>query len=725
MRVLVRFLTSSLTRRLLPLLVGAGLIAGFWPVLLRALGLGVALPVAVVLLLTWVIWKRRIPVFLRAWYRWLGIIALAAALLGILAFFKADDGTLEEFTFGGYVGTGIIGSPNAVGGLVVAVLVLAGIACIAPYFSQRAMYAGARGARRTIPLLKQTRDWSLNVADRLRDFYWRHPVHETVAYWIRSRRAPRVRSVRLLPPPSTFETPSRVEEELREVGTAPVEPARVEATQTRRAATLQMPLPTLGGWQLPSLELLNETAQTELTQGEVERRARKIEEALASYGVEARVVQVNVGPAVTQFGVEPGWDRRVRAIKERDRNGNVVTRSEEVSRTRVKVERISSLANDLALALAAPAVRIEAPIPGTSLVGIEVPNSAMGTVSVREVLEDPAFQKLSSRSKLAVALGKGTAGEVSFADLSKMPHLLIAGATGSGKTVCLNSIIVSLLMQNTPDDLRFVMIDPKRVELIAFNGIPHLMTAVVTESDRAVDILKWLEHEMDNRYRKLASVGMHNVERYNKSNKAGRPMPYLVVVIDELADLMLAKDDEVEPALCRLAQMGRAVGVHLVVATQRPSVDVITGLIKANFPTRISFAVVSQVDSRTVLDMVGAEKLLGRGDMLYLSPDAAKPKRLQGCLTTPDEIDRVVRFWREQARQQAEEIFSTSTPEVAGQDDPLLQQARQLARQHSQISASFLQRQLRIGLARAQRLMQQLENDGTGTPKQSEQTEET
>jgi S-DNA-T family DNA segregation ATPase FtsK/SpoIIIE len=722
--IVIRVLTSSWIRRLLPLLIAAGFIAGFWPSLVRALGLGFFLPMVAALLLTWLWWRRRIPRFLRAWNRWLGIAAYASALLGILAFFEAPEDSLMESSLGGYAGEAIIRSPDATGALIVAGLVVLGTACVAPYFSRRAVYKGARGAKKTAPVLKQAKDWGLNSIDRLREFYWKHPVHENVVYWLKSRRAPKVRGIDLPPPPTTFETPTKVEEELREIETAPAEPVPAGPPKTPRATTPQMPLPMLGRWQLPSIQLLNETAQTELTQGEVEKRARKIEEALASYGVEARVVQMNVGPAVTQFGVEPGWDRRVKAVKEKDKEGNVVTRSEEVSRTRVKVERISSLANDLALALAAPSIRIEAPVPGTSLVGVEVPNSAMGTVSVREVLEDSSFQKLSSRSRLAVALGKGTAGEVAFADLSKMPHLLIAGATGSGKTVCLNSIIVSLLMHNIPDNLRFVMIDPKRVELIAFNGIPHLMTSVVTEGDKAVDILKWIEHEMDNRYRRLASVGMHNIERYNRSNKASKQMTYLVVVIDELADLMLARDDEVEPALCRLAQMGRAVGVHLVVATQRPSVDVITGLIKANFPTRISFAVVSQVDSRTVLDMVGAEKLLGRGDMLYLSPDASKPKRLQGCLTTPDEMERVVNFWREQARQQAAEIFSANTTEVSG-EDPLLDQARRLAREHTQVSASFLQRQLRVGLGRAERLMQQLQKEDAGKPEQPEREEET
>ena len=708
MGILIRILISSSTRPLFAFFLAAGLIIGFWHNLLRALGAGVILPMAVSLLVILVLSLRRIPTFLQPWNRWLGLFAFAAALLGSLAFFNptVDDRLTFSggFSGGGYGGLAIIRDQDAVGVLIVIGLVLVGIACVAPRFSWRALFTGARGvksgAERTISVLHRLSEWESEAIDRLRQRFGKQPADETAVYRVKKRRRP-----------STSETATGMEEE-----TAPGAARRGVAG---KGATGQLALPLLGRWQLPSIELLNETARAELRRGEVEKRARMIEEALASYGVEARVVQMNVGPAVTQFGVEPGWDRKIKEIKKKDRNGNVVVKPEEISRTRVKVERITSLANDLALALAAPSIRIEAPVPGTSLVGIEVPNSAMGTVSVREVLENAAFQKIGSRSKLAIALGKGTAGELVAADLAKMPHLLIAGATGSGKTVCLNSIIISLLMHNIPDELRFVMIDPKRVELIAFNGVPHLATPVVTEGEKAVDVLKWLEHEMDSRYRRMASVGSQNIERYNKSSKGAKQMHYLVVVIDELADLMLFKSrsDDVEPLLCRLAQMGRAVGIHLIVATQRPSVDVITGLIKANFPTRVSFAVVSQVDSRTILDVVGAEKLLGRGDMLYLPTDAAKPKRLQGCLTTPEEMERVVRFWREQARLQAAEIFEVG-PEMVSGEDPLLDEARRLAREHKQISLSFLQRQLRIGLARAERLMRQLQSEGLGEPDQ-------
>lgn len=529
-------------------------------------------------------------------------------------------------------------------------------------------------------------------------FYSQHSVHQPLLNWIgKRRRVPEI-SERV---PSPYQPVIKPPPEAKEVKITPREAPKVTP------ALLPVPFP--GSWQLPSLDLLDEMAEVELSQAEVERRARLIEEALASYGVEAKVVQINVGPTITQFGVEPGWDRKYKEVKERDRNGNLKVRIEELSRTRVKVERITSLANDLALALAAPSIRIEAPVPGKSIVGVEVPNSAMRLVSLREVMESNAFQKLSSKSKLALALGKGTASEIVVGDLAKMPHLLIAGTTGSGKTVCLSSVIASLLMNNTPDELQFIMIDPKRVELIAFNGVPHLMTPVITEKEKAVEVLKWGSQEMENRYRRLASIGAHNIEAYNRSSKAEKQMPYLIFTIDELADLMMTRSEEVEPLLCRLAQMGRAIGIHLVVATQRPSVDVVTGLIKANFPTRISFAVASQVDSRTILDCAGAERLLGRGDMLYLTPEIAKPKRLQGCFGSPEEIERLVIFWGNQSQAQPAEAFAYTTKEA---QDPLLEQARLLAREHKQISASFLQRQLRIGYPRAAQLMQLLQEEG-------------
>ena len=469
---------------------------------------------------------------------------------------------------------------------------------------------------------------------------------------------------------------------------------------------------TSDGWRLPPVDILDYTPEVEYGEADNEARARMIEEALGSYGVEAAVVQINAGPTVTQFGVEPGWDRRVKEVKEKDKEGNTTSKQVETGRTRVKVDRISSLANDLALALAAPSIRIEAPIPGKSLVGIEVPNTMLGSVSMRSVIETTSFQKLKAKANLAVALGKGAGGEAVVGDLAKMPHLLIAGATGSGKTVCLNALICCILMNNTPAEVRFIMVDPKRVELTPYNSMPHLAAPVIVDVDKAIGALKWMAGEMDRRYKQMAEVTARNIDAYNK--KPGiEKMPYLVLVIDELADLMMAGFDDVEHLLCRLAQMARAVGIHLVVATQRPSVDVITGLIKANFPTRISFAVTSQVDSRTILDTVGAEKLLGRGDMLYMPTDAAKPKRLQGCYVSDQETERLVYFWNGQRPEaqtpmlKVEELASLQAAGSAGgtqQRDSLFDTAMQLAEESGTISASFLQRKLHIGYPRAARL---------------------
>jgi DNA segregation ATPase FtsK/SpoIIIE, S-DNA-T family len=482
------------------------------------------------------------------------------------------------------------------------------------------------------------------------------------------------------------------------------------------------------GWKLPPVEILDKSPEIEFSQADNVKKAKLIEDSLASYGVEVKVVQINVGPTVTQFGLEPGWDRKLKEIKEKDRNGDVQVRTEEVTRTRVKVDRITSLSNDLALALAAPSIRIEAPVPGKPVVGIEVPNSTSATVSLRSVVESSTFQKMQAKAKLTVALGKGAGGEAVVGDLTKMPHLLIAGATGSGKTVCIHTIICGLLLYNTPNDVRFIMIDPKRVELTTYNSVPHLATPVIVDTNRALGALRALSQEMDKRYQILAAARARNIEAYNKT-RSREKLPYLVLVIDELADLMMTSGEEVEHTLCRLAQLARATGIHLVVATQRPSVDVVTGLIKANFPTRISFAVTSQVDSRTILDSGGAEKLLGKGDMLYMPTEAAKPKRLQGCFLADAEIERIVYFWNNQkpesgSQLKLEDIVIPDVDQKEQPDDALLEAARKLAEDHNHISASFLQRHLRIGYPRAARIMEQLEEEMGGDMDEEEEVDE-
>jgi S-DNA-T family DNA segregation ATPase FtsK/SpoIIIE len=388
----------------------------------------------------------------------------------------------------------------------------------------------------------------------------------------------------------------------------------------------------------------------------------------------------------------------------------------------VRVNRITNLANDLALALAAPSIRIEAPVPGKPIIGIEVPNTTTSLVAIRSVIESTTFQKTNARTRLSIALGKGVSGEPVATDLTRMPHLLIAGATGSGKSVCINSVIASLLLHNTPEDLRLVLVDPKRVELAVFGTIPHLaFSKIITDTDEVVGTLQAIIHEMDSRYRRFAACGVRNLEGYNKSPKATHRLPYWVVVIDELADLMMAAPYEVERQICRLAQLARATGIHLIVATQRPSVDVVTGLIKANFPTRIAFAVSSQVDSRTIIDMAGAEKLLGRGDMLFMPTDASKPKRIQGSYVSDQEIEKIVEWWSsdrfrhlvpDKLDHLLEETTGNEKPEHVAEEDPLFEAARDLAMQHTRVSTSLLQRRLHVGYPRAARLIDMLEEEG-------------
>lgn len=459
---------------------------------------------------------------------------------------------------------------------------------------------------------------------------------------------------------------------------------------------------------LPPLDLLVEPEEALLDQQRTQETARLIETTLAHFDVPAKVIECNWGPRVTQFGVEPGY------VIRRGHDG------EETER-KIRVAKIASLHNDLALALAASPIRIEAPVPGRSIVGIEVPNPQLSIVSLRKGMSSTRFRR--RKSNLALVLGEGVAGTPIVADLAKMPHLLIAGATGSGKSVCIGAIAVCLLFQNSPLTLRIVMIDPKRVEMACYNGLPHLYGRIESEAERVVGVLKWLVHEMQERYKKFAELGARHLEDYNSHWKVGSTqyLPRIVVMIDELADLMLFSPDEVENNICRLAQMARATGIHLIVATQRPSVDVVTGLIKANFPARIGFAVSSGTDSRVVLDAVGAETLLGKGDMLYMSPDASKLVRVQGCFVSDEETERVIRFWQEWATaEEWGEEPSLWDGLIREQDEPagddLLGKAIEIVRQQGAASASMLQRRMHIGYPRAARLIDELEERGVVGP---------
>jgi len=461
-------------------------------------------------------------------------------------------------------------------------------------------------------------------------------------------------------------------------------------------------------WKLPDMDsILNQVAPAKKDLKVDEERARIIEETLASFGAPAHVVEIHRGPTVTQFGVEPDF---------------VQTRT---GRTRVRVGKISSLADDLTLALAASRIRIQAPVPGRRYVGIEVPNLKLSLVTLREGMQSKAFRRI--RSPLRFVLGKDVTGKPLAVDLTAMPHLLIAGTTGSGKSVCINAILCCLLMQRTPAELRLVLVDPKRVELSGYNGIPHLLTPIIVKPEKVISVLKWMSREMDNRYHKFAELGARNIQEYNKGQLD--KLPHILVVIDELADLMMLAPEETEKNLNRLAQLARATGIHLVIATQRPSVDVITGMIKANFPARVSFAVVAGVDSRVVLDRPGAERLIGRGDMLFQAPDSAVPKRLQGVFVSEEEIQRLVKFWQSQAEavektqptsvKRKTETIPTSTATLTEvplldeapplDEDPLLPRAIEIVRGEQRASISMLQRKLRIGYTRAARMVDRLE----------------
>ena len=463
------------------------------------------------------------------------------------------------------------------------------------------------------------------------------------------------------------------------------------------------------GNPLPPIDLLDVSNESKYGETDANRKARLIEETLDNFGVPAKVVEINAGPTITQFGLEPGF------VERRGTDGVVRQR-------KVPVNRISALQHDLELALAAAPIRIETPVPGRAIVGIEVPNHSVSLVSMRGVVESEQFKK--KKSPLRVALGRDVSGSSAVADLQSMPHLLIAGATGSGKSVCVNTIIACLLMNNSPDELRFVMVDPKRVELTAYNGIPHLLGPVITNMQEVVPALRWVVREMDARFTLFAKVRVRNIEAFNEKmekENGEHHMPYMVAMIDELADLMLAAPDETEKLLTRLAQMARATGIHLVIATQRPSVNVVTGLIKANFPSRISFAVTSSVDSRVVLDTTGAEKLLGKGDMLYMASDSSKLSRLQGCFVSDDEITRLVHFWREKAITDLRDVPQDAPWKAMGDvkeggDEALIEQAIEIAQQFDRTSISFLQRKLGIGYPRAARLMDQLEERGIVGP---------
>jgi len=700
-----RFLTTPLLQQILALLViASGVItllavfgvtsgrwANAWVVLLRRLvGWGVY-PVGAAIVLGGLLWLQHL-LDQTIYWRWRPFVGAELVFFGLLGLThgilgRSDPWTLvESHSGGGLVGWGLSVLPSAYLGWPATVLILAAM---------------------TVLGLALAFDITLDDAKR---------SVQVVRNGIAIYRARRARALLQRQPPAQQAAMPESEDQAPQPGGPEKKPRRSSSAPSKRAAPNA---PQSGS--LPPLSLLDESRGPPLTDHQIREKSRIIKETLAQFGLPVQVVEVRMGPSVTQFGVEPGFVGRSRT-----------------GERKVRVNQISQRADDLALALATARLRIEAPVPGRPFVGIEVPNEEVQAVGVREVMASEEFQRLDS--PLAIGLGHNVAGQAVVADLTRMPHLLIAGTTGAGKSVCIKSIITCLIYRNTPDELRLVMIDPKMVELVRFNGLPHLYGEVQVDLERVVKVLRWVALEMDDRYRRFADASARHLDDYNrKMARQDKPaLTRIVVLIDELADLMMLAPEAVEQLLCRIAQMGRATGIHLVVATQRPSTDVVTGLIKANFPARISFATASQVDSRVILDMQGAETLLGDGDMLYLASDAGYPVRVQGCYVSPDELDRVIGFWRKAAGQVDDQIPWTGMllpeePESTGSthlnaeyvDEDMLQRAISVVRKRGSASASLLQRRLHIGYPRAARLMEVLtEMDIIGPPVPGGQTRE-
>jgi S-DNA-T family DNA segregation ATPase FtsK/SpoIIIE len=710
----------------------AGAIVQPWhDVLATLLGWGIAFAAPLLAGFALMLWMKTMPA-----ERWMAASGAALLALAILGTFHLVGGArpdaIETGQGGGVIGAAVSGVLSGALGVPGAwvVLVLVAIVGLLLYFNMTvgdlvAAYLADHDARRdeaeqasrrsaaTARRLRTaggpeiaTAEPRPGLLDRVRDRLGRHPdVEDEPPVIVRRERpasaangAPRPTPIPVVPDVAADlggleaakaddELEQTEEAHLAEVGEQETSDAALEAVEK--------------SWELPTLELLADAPESSAAQMDLTAKGQRIRETLAHFGIGVKVARIQEGPVVTQYAldVEPG----------------------------IKLSRIESLSDNLALALAARSIRIEAPIPGEPYVGVEIPNSAFDLVTLKEVLASRPHGEVSKRSKLAFALGQDVAGQPFSADLSKMPHLLIAGATGSGKSVCVNAIIGSFLMSATPTEVKLILIDPKRVELAQYKGIPHLLTEVIVEPDKAVNALKWTVGTMESRYAEFASRGVRNIAGYNEALRPGQPrMPYIVIVIDELADLMMVSAYEVEATITRIAQLARATGIHLVVATQRPSVQVITGLIKANIPSRIAFAMTSGVDSRTILDTTGAEDLLGRGDMLYQPIDAPRAVRLQGVLVTDPEVEGLARHWRAQGGAQYRPEITAPRRDGKGggrpgededdDADTLLSQAVDIVRRSDKASASLLQRRLRIGYARAARILDQMEDRGIVGP---------
>ena len=664
---------------------------------LAALGYGL-IPVALWMGSFVLVLRYKYPLIKRLWRVWLGSALVVAVAVGILSIFDASSGVMETASLGGNWGRYLGGSPTPLGAFKVAVLVL-----LVPLL----LYPRRTGPVYLLVSRKLLGAWAVAL------MWVGTNLARSVKYVARSRFFTQPGWGRRVP--ISLRMPSMAVIDVPEASPTDKPYSSDELAKTTKEAGLNRrgkDRVATYGWQLPSIELLSKGEDRPVSHPVLQQMAQRIEQTLAEHRVEVAVEDIRTGPRVVRFGLVPGWLKKYRAssgIKSKAGDGA------DLEMSRVKVQSILMREKDMALALKTPYLRLEAPVPGESLVGLEVPNPYPRTVVLRSAAEWPAFQKIAVKGGLPVALGEDTGGEPIVADLIDLPHLLIAGATGSGKSVCINSIIASLLLTNRPDRLRMLMVDPKRVELTPFNGIPHLISPVIVDTDQVLVVLRAIQNEMLRRYKLMEAMGVRNIEGYNK--KSSDFMPFLVIIIDELADLMMTAAYEAEKGLVRLAQLGRATGIHLILSTQRPSVNVVTGLLKANIPARIAFAVASQVDSRVILDTVGAEKLLGEGDMLLLTSDSPKPKRVQGTFVHDREIDKLVEFWRSQSGPPLPEIPLEERGYTDHDDDnyddlDLLDRARELAERYQQLSPSVLQRRLQIGYSRAMLIMELLEEEG-------------
>lgn len=673
------------------------------------------------------------------WRSWLSVIMMLTASQAVLGSVRSEEGITSVTTYGGTIAMKLWPEP-IIGAALVLSLCFASVILVWPEQSYKILKAfllasarqASKAAFASLRLLWQSIKGILKLAFSVISsvFQQLKPADHQLPTDHRAKQQGDVHMstgpehANIAPVDHPFADQQQLELPIENVDA--LKNVTLESRDNPTPQTLKSP----SRWVPPDAEFLDYGTPVSITGYETDEVARRIEETLADHGVEVIVNQVKPGPTVTLYGLTPGWIRRFKQVVEKDEYGEIakneagkaiMKRTEE--QTRVRVDSIVAREKDLALALAAPSLRIQAPVPGESIVGIEVPNREAVLVSLRNVLESEEFASLKDNGGLALGLGQGSGGDPIVADLRNLPHLLIAGATGSGKSVCINTLIVSLASQVSPERLRMLLIDPKRVELTPYNGLPHLIAPVIVDTEPAVRALKGIMAEMFRRYRRLEELAVRNIEGYHRHRNALEPMPHLVVAVDELADLMMAASYEVEQTLTRLAQLGRATGIHLIVATQRPSVDVVTGLIKANFPSRIGFAVVSQVDSRTILDAAGAERLLGRGDMLFLSGDTPKPLRVQGAYVSDGEIENLVDFWKSQngpslPEFNLEPMASSDTNSDSGHSgqtlggDDMMGKAIELTSRYSHLSTSLLQRRLRIGYPRAARLMDQLEDDG-------------